>query len=335
MLSGDYKYDRSYCAIMTPFKPGQDEVDEEALRSFVRYFAQDKRWMEECLGSIDINPGCGEAPFLSTKEKVRNLEIVKEEIGDKAPVFSGVIQPTTKATVEEAKALVKAGADGLFLFAPIEIRFNTQTRPEVWFDYVAPIFDAVGDLPAIPHGTMNSAPGWRANGLPPDSVIKMCNRFKNIVGWKMAIREYIGWRLVCNALKSLDHHVGILAAAGDTFHEHFANDTFDGTLTGAWNYAKEPMTEHLLAWKNGDVKKATEIWHGGLRQLQEWIFGDDKQYQHYKEATWLHGLIPNPWMRPPRPQPLVEDVRKTTKLLEACGIECISDSAIRKEFPDY
>ena len=56
MLSGEHKYDRNYVAIVTPFKPGQEKVDEEGLRRLVRYFTEDKRFMEQGLGSIDINP---------------------------------------------------------------------------------------------------------------------------------------------------------------------------------------------------------------------------------------------------------------------------------------
>ncbi len=321
MLSGEYKYDRCYNAIITPFKLGGDNVDEQALRNFVRYYTEDKRFMEQALGSIDVCPACGEAPFLSTVEKVRNLEIVLEEVNGRAPVFCGVVQPTTKATVEEAKALMMAGADGLFTLPPMAVQIDFQDSRGILFNHLQAIVDAVGPIPLIPH--LRNVP-----------VAKLCKHF-NYVGWKMGIPDYWDWRQTANELRSLDHHVGILGAAGDTFQEHFANDEFDGTLTGAWNYAKEPMLDHMLAWKAGDIKRATEIWHGGLRQLQEYVFHFGNQYINYKVATWLHGLIPNPFFRPPLPQPNTQDVRNLKRLLEACGIECVSDSAIHKYFPDY
>ena len=151
----------------------------------------------------------------------------------------------------------------------------------------------------------------------------------------MGLPDYLIWRRACSELLSLDHHVGVLGPAADTFQEHFANDTFDGSLTGAWNYSKELMLDHMFAWKPANVAKATRLWHSGLHQIHEYIFHVGNQYINYKVSTWLRGLITNPFFRPPSPQPNSRDIHDIKKLLEDCGIETISDSLIRKCFPDY
>ena len=80
-----------------------------------------------------------------------------EELGDKTIVFSGVMQTTTKACVEEAKALKSLGVHGLFLMPPIGTidivaAWDPEKNPEVWIDQLRTIADAV-NLPVIIHPT--------------------------------------------------------------------------------------------------------------------------------------------------------------------------------------
>lgn len=43
----------------------------------------------------------------------------------------------------------------------------------------------------------------------------------------------------------------------------------------------------------------------------------------YKTATWLAGLIPNPFMRSPMPKPRQVEVETLYKLLQQAGISVI------------
>lgn len=89
--------------------------------------------------------------------------------------------------------------------------------------------------------------------------------------------------------------MGVYAALGKYMHENRANDAFDGTSTGAFNYAVEPMIDHIEAWRNGDVAGATNVWNSGLAHLHEYIFADvGRLHIRYKIATWLGGFIDNP-----------------------------------------
>jgi hypothetical protein len=71
-----------------------------------------------------------------------------------------------------------------------------------------------------------------------------------------------------------------------------ATDLFDGTLSGFWNFALEPM--HLQAWDDKDVERATAIWNGGLHQLHDYVADMGRLHIRYKTATWPRGLIPSP-----------------------------------------
>jgi 4-hydroxy-tetrahydrodipicolinate synthase len=81
------RYDRHYCTIVTPYKD-DFEVDEQALRRFLRYFMQPK--FLDINGGIIVNAQAGEIDHLSREEKRRNVEIALEECGGKVLVFAGV-----------------------------------------------------------------------------------------------------------------------------------------------------------------------------------------------------------------------------------------------------
>jgi 4-hydroxy-tetrahydrodipicolinate synthase len=328
------KYDRLYAAVITPFKPGMDELDEAAQRSFLRYFMQSK--FVDAGGGIVINPEAGEVFYLSREEARRNVEIAVEECGDKVPVFAGVIALTTKETITRTRDAKAAGAHGVFLIPPlgaidVTSSWNPEKYPEVWIDMAKEVCDAV-DLPAITHPVAPGGPVFGV-GLPLSATLKMCTEIPQIIGWKMTY-SYDGYRIIARALREFPRHVGIFAAAAVRFHENLATGQFDGTVSGSFNYAMEPMIDHIQAWQRRDVRAAQEIWDSGMAVLHEFVYGDySRLHIRYKTACWLRGLIPEPFMRPPLPKPKVEEVRTLRDLLQQAGLNVISDKAVERFFP--
>lgn len=318
------KYDRLYVAVVTPFKEKDLSVDEEALRKFLRYCIKPE-FVEAGIGII-INPEAGEIFYLSRKEKSRNVEIAMEECGGKVPVFSGVIDLRTEDAVQVAKDAKERGVDGVFYIPPIGAMDVTSAwdafhYPEVWVDMAKEINKAV-DLPAITHPVASYSPSFGI-GLPLNATKLMVEQIPNIIGWKMTY-NYEGYRTIARYLKSLDRHVGVFGATAVYFQEALATGQFDGSLSGAYCYAMEPMLEHIKAWENLDVKKSREIWDSGLAKLQEYVYSEySRLHIRYKTATWLRGLIPNPWMRPPLPKPTQDEVQTLYKLLKDCKLNVI------------
>ena len=111
------EYDKMFVASVTPYAPGTEDIDEAAFRTYMRYWAQPK--FIDAGGAMLVSPEAGEAFYLTQREKVRLAEIALEELGDKTIVFSGVMQTTTKACIEEARELKRTGVHGLFLMPPI------------------------------------------------------------------------------------------------------------------------------------------------------------------------------------------------------------------------
>ena len=94
-------YDRLFVTPVLPYKKGSLDIDEEALRGFIRYFLQPG--FVDAGGAIIINPVAGEIFFLSRQEKKRVIQIAVEESKGKVPVIAGAIEWTTRDTVEIAR----------------------------------------------------------------------------------------------------------------------------------------------------------------------------------------------------------------------------------------
>jgi 4-hydroxy-tetrahydrodipicolinate synthase len=324
------KYDRLYVPIVTPFKDNTYEPDESQLRSFLRVFLQPK-YVEAGIGII-INPEAGEIFYLSREEIRKNVEITVNEINGKVPVFAGVIANTTAGTVDVALDAKKAGVDGLFMIPPlgaidVTIMWNSIKYPEVWLDMIKEVVKAVGDMPMICHPTVAPSPIYGI-GLPLEPTIKICTEIKNIVGWKMTY-SYEGYKIIASALRKLDRHVGIFGAGSKFFHESLACDELDGTVSGSWNYAPEPMLDHINAWRKENLKEARQIWKNGLEQLQRYVGSElSRLHVRYKIAAWLRGFISHPFMRPPIPKPQKEEIQSLRELLVRAGLNIIDDAKI-------
>jgi 4-hydroxy-tetrahydrodipicolinate synthase len=122
-----------------------------------------------------------------------------------------------------------------------------------------------------------------------------------------------------------------MGALASNFHEYRATGNFDGTLSGFWNFALEPMLEHLDAWDKNDVVRATQIWNSGLAELHGYIADMGRLHIRYKTATWLRGLIPSPFMRPPMPQPKQEEIETIYRLLKNLGLSVIEPNDTKLE----
>ena len=332
MGNTENKYDRLYVAVLTPYKDNTYEIDEKQLRNLLQIFLQPK-YVEAGMGII-INPEAGEIFYLTREEKRRNVEIALEEVNGKVPVFAGAIDITTAGTVQVALDAKEAGVDGIFLIPPmgagdVTTTWNAIKYPEVMVDMAKEIMKAVGDMPMIVHPTCTDSIQY-GQGLPVETVLKMCNEIKNIIGWKMTY-NYTGYRIVSRALRKLDRRVSIFAASSIYFHENLASGQFDGTVTGSFNYGLEGMIDHIQAWQRKDIDEARRLWNAGHAKLHEYVYSEfSRLHIRYKVGAWLRGFISNPFMRPPMPKPRNEEVRTLYELLSNAGLSVIERTGVER-----
>lgn len=323
--SGHQPFGRMFMTPLVPYLNGDTSaIDEEGYRRFLRVFLTDAN-LDAGLSMI-ANPEAGEIFYLSREEKRRIVEITLEEVAGRAPVLAGALDVTTAGAVDVARDAAELGVDGLFVFPPIgaqdvAVAWDADNYPEVMAD----MFGAIAreaDLPMVVHPV--ATPSIRYGiGLSAAATRYVCEHVPNVVGWKMTY-NYNGYREIARVLRSLDRRVEILAALAKFFHENLASRQFDGTSSGAWNYAPEPMMEHILAWRSGDVARATDIWEGGLAQLHEYVFSEmSRLHVRYKAAAWLRGFLDNPLMRPPMPKPRRIEIETLYELLRRLGLSTI------------
>ena len=298
----------------------------------MRYWAQPK--FVDAGGAMLTSPEAGEAFYLTQDEKLRLAEIALEELGDKTIVFSGVMQTTTRGCIEEARALKRLGVHGLFLMPPIGTidivaAWDPNKNPEVWIDQLKAIADAV-DMPVIIHPT-----GGKFFALPLAAGMKAVDEVPQIVGYKMITDDF---NAMARALRAYTkRHVGILPAGAANMHPAIQNGWFDGTVSGSWNYAMEKTLDAIVAARDAnDAPQAEALWADGLLALHRTVASSEKGYRlhsAYKLCTWMRGLIPDPFLRAPQRRLPPEQVIELRDALVAAHYEVISDTAMRKAYP--
>jgi hypothetical protein len=85
-----------------------------------------------------------------------------------------------------------------------------------------------------------------------------------------------------------------------------------------------------------NVDKADGLWAVGLMALHRTVTNSEKGYRlhsAYKLCTWMRGLIPNPFLRAPQRRLPIGEVVELRDALKAAHYEVISDTAMRKAYP--
>lgn len=311
-----------YTALVLPLKG--DDIDEQGLRQLVRYFAE-HRFSQ--VGGLIANPEAGEVAYLSRAEKRRVLKIVMEEAKGRLPVLAGTFGWTSKDAVEAAQDAKEHGVDGIFVIPPagsmdVSVAWDAAKYPEVWIDQILLQQEAV-DLPMFAHPISNSTPQWGL-GLPLEATLAVCRAVPNMIGWKMTYSPQ-GARLIARALREHFPNVAVMPSSAHLFHDYLASGwQFDGAISGSFNYAMEPMLEHIEAFERLDLREARKIWNGGLARLHEYVYAEPgRLHVRYKIATWLRGLIDSPLMRAPMPRPRAEEIATLARLMAAAGLEVL------------
>jgi dihydrodipicolinate synthase/N-acetylneuraminate lyase len=318
-----------FTAVVCPFD-ADGAIDEAGYRRLIRYYVQEPRFLP--VGGLIVNPAAGEIHYLSRAEKRRLLEIAMEEAAGKMLVFAGNFGWSTADAVEVSKDIKAIGADGVFAIPPaggseVTCQWDADKYPEVWLDMLK-AQDKAADLPIITHPAGSSIVPIYGKGTPARATEMMCKAVPNIVGWKMTY-PYEGNKKITQLLRSFDRDIAVLQSGGYYFHEYLASGNFDGTVSGFWNVAMEPMLDHIDAWKRGDVDTATKIWKGGLSELQAYQKGDGRLHVRYKIGAYLRGLVDRPAMRPPMPQPRAEEIETMYRLMSKVGIPLVDKKDLK------
>lgn len=156
--------------MVTPFTP-DGEVDYPALKRLVNY------QLDNGADFFCILATTGEAPCLTTEEKDRITETVKEINRGRLPILKYCGGNNTRAVVEEIKHTNWEGIDGILSICPY---YNKPSQEGLYKHFKA--ISAASPLPIV----LYNVPGRTGINLKPDTLIRLARECDNIVAVKEA-----------------------------------------------------------------------------------------------------------------------------------------------------
>ena len=97
-----------------------ENLDEQGTREFIRYL------MSFDIGGLYLTGSTGETFLMTSEERMRQVEIVMEEVGDKIPVVVHVGAMSTRETIKLAKHAEEYGAAGVSSVPPFYFKYNAE-----------------------------------------------------------------------------------------------------------------------------------------------------------------------------------------------------------------
>lgn len=263
------------------------EIDEAGLRRYIRHVAGAKP------KALAINVDTGEGPHLWQKERLRVLELVLAEVGDRIPVIAGLGAQFTAQAVELARETKEVGAAGLLVF-PIGAYQGLPLDPEVPVRYHAAIGDATG-LPLI---LFQLQPALGGVNFEPETLERLC-RVAQVVAIKEASFDRKRFVEVRDAVKAARPECVYLTGNDNFIHESFVLGA-QGALIGFGAVATHQQVElvtHALAGRHEQARTIMER----LTPLVDAIFAPPvRNYRaRAKAALVMQGILDRETVRPP------------------------------------
>ena len=223
-------------AMATPFNE-DESLNEEEVRNQVRRFISAGIDGLFCLGTN------GEFYALSFDEKIRIMEIVKEEVAGKVPVYAGTGEVTSKNTIMLTQKAKEIGVDGVSIIAPYFAQ-SGQTELKKHFSKVA---DAV-DIPII----LYNIPARTGVNIAYKTITDLAKDHSNIVGVK-------------DSSGNFDNILRYIEETEENFSVLSGNDSLilwtlmaggKGGISGIANIYPQTMAKIYDLWAAGDFTVA-------------------------------------------------------------------------------
>jgi 4-hydroxy-tetrahydrodipicolinate synthase len=165
-------------AMVTPFT-ANGTLDLDAARGLARYLVDDN-------GShgLVVTGTTGESPTLTDTEKLRLLEAVLDEVGDRATVIAGTGSNDTRHSSELTGKAARTGAHAVLVVTPYYNKPNRRGL-RAHFETVA---DAAGETPVV----LYNIPSRCVTNLPPDLLAELAAEIPNVVAVKQANNDELG-----------------------------------------------------------------------------------------------------------------------------------------------
>ena len=263
-------------------------IDEPALRRYIAWIS--------ALGpvALAINVDTGEGPHLTHAEKVRVLEIVREETD--LPIVAGVAGPFPEQAIAQARDYQAAGASALLVF-PIPAYLSAPLDPAIPVEY----HKAVASV-GLPLVVFQLQPMLGGVNFETDTLRRLIE-IDGVVAMKEAsfdARRYLDtFRMVEQTPKYQRGEFTYL-----TGNDNFILESFmlgcTGALIGFGAIMVSEQVAMIDAWRDGRIDEARELGRR-VQRLADVVFAAPvANYRaRLKEALRQLGVLEDASVRPP------------------------------------
>jgi len=269
-------------ALVTPFT-SNGSLDEAGVRRLAR------RQIDEGVHFLVPCGTTGESPTLSEDERRRVVEICVEEARGRVPVLAGAGGYDTREVVHAARALERAGANGLLSVTP----YYNKPTPDGLVQHYKTIADATS-LPIVVY----NVPGRTGCNVDPATLVRLA-AIPTIIGVKEASGNIQQMCEVCRAVPQ-DF---IVLSGDDAITLPLMAVGGRGVVSVVSNQVPREMSQMVEAAESGDYAAARKL-HAWLLPLMLVNFVESNPIPA-KAAMAAMGLLEEIYrlpMVPPRPE---------------------------------
>ena len=256
----------------------------------------------------------GEGPHLSAEERIRILDVVAEEVGDRTLIVAGLAGSFTDQAGRLAADAASAGAGALLVF-PIPVYQGEPLDPEIPVRYHGSVHEASG-LPLIAFQLQPALGGVNFSS----EVLERLMTVEGVVAIKEASFD---------AKRFVDTVRAVRAAAPEAVvlngNDNFLLEAYllgaEGALLGFGTLAAREQVEMLGAIRARDFNRATEL-AKTLQPLCDAIFAPPvRDYRaRTKHALATLGVIDHAYVRPPLLPLRSEDAEAVERALREASL---------------
>ena len=261
-------------AVLSVFDKDEN-LDEQGTREFIRYL------LSMDIGGLYLTGSTGETWLMTAEERMRQVDIVMEEVGDKVPVVVHVGAMSTREAIQLAKQAESCGAAGVSSVPPFYFKYNADQI----FHYYKDVAEATS-LPMIVYNIP------LAGMMTVDQIIRL-STIENVKGVKytgtalyevMQIKDGCkpGFQVYggCDELGSSNISLGV-----------------DGIIGSFYNVIADHYIKIWNAVKESNIPLATQL----QRQAVHVIFaGINSGSMMACMKVWLRAAgLPGGWSRRP------------------------------------
>ena len=172
----------TYTALVTPFVPGGEAIDFDALERLVE---------DQITAGVSGLVPCGttgETPTLTDAEQIAVIERVAKAAAGRVPIVAGTGSNDTAKSIKASHAALEAGANGVMIVMP----YYNKPSQDGMREHVVAIANAV-DCPIVVYNFR----GRSVVDLGPEATVQICERAANV----RALKDATGNVVRCQELK--------------------------------------------------------------------------------------------------------------------------------------